>query len=193
MHPWIAKSVVLAATIVLLVIRAPHGQRSRSVKVVRSAMGPLESLLLILAWIGFFVPLVWIAAPVFEFAEFAPHFERLIVGTLLYVVGLWVFWRSHADLGTNWSTTLQVREAHRLVTHGVYRSIRHPMYTALLLFSLGQAFVIPNWFAGPSYLVLMLLLVALRVVPEERLMRETFGAEYTDYAARTKRLLPGVW
>jgi protein-S-isoprenylcysteine O-methyltransferase Ste14 len=73
------------------------------------------------------------------------------VGILVLVVGLWIFHRSHADLGTNWSITLAVREQHRLVTEGVYRRVRHPMYLALFLYSLGQALALPNWIAGPSY------------------------------------------
>ncbi len=193
MNPWYAKVVVLVATILLIVIRAPHGQRSRSVAIARSAVGPMEIALLVLAWVGFFVPIVWITSAVFAFAEVELRLAPLLVGTALYTLGLWLFWRSHADLGTNWSTTLQVRCDHTLVTRGVYRSIRHPMYTALLLFSLGQAVTTPNWLAGPSYLVVMALLVALRIGPEEQLMRETFGSDYGEYAARTKRLLPGVW
>jgi protein-S-isoprenylcysteine O-methyltransferase Ste14 len=67
-------------------------------------------------------------------------------------VGLWLFAKSHADLGTNWSLTLEVREKHQLVTHGIYRALRHPMYSALLLYSLGQALVVPNWIVGPPTL-----------------------------------------
>ncbi len=193
MNPWYAKAVVLAATVAMIAIRAPHGHRSRSVKVTRSAKGTLETGLLVLAWIGFFVPLVWIWSSAFETAEFELRLAPLIVGTVLYAAGLWLFQRSHADLGTNWSITLEVREEHRLVTSGVYRGIRHPMYTALLLFSLGQAVTVPNWIAGPSYLVVMTLLVAFRLAPEEQLMRETFGARYDEYASRTRRLVPGVW
>jgi protein-S-isoprenylcysteine O-methyltransferase Ste14 len=193
MNPWIAKSIFLAATVLLIAIRAPHGQRSRSVRIVRSAMGPLEVSLLLLAWVGFMIPIAWVATPVFDFAEYASHAWALAVGTLAYAIGFWLFWRSHADLGTNWSVTLQVREHHGLVTSGVYRTIRHPMYTSLLLISVGHAFVIPNAFAGLAYLVPMVLLVAFRVGPEERLMRETFGAQYDEYAARTHRLVPGVW
>lgn len=193
MNPWFAKSVVLAAIVVLIAIRAPHGQRSRKVRIVRSGVGAVEIALLILAWISFFVPIVWIATSAFDAAEFETRPAFFAVGVALYGASLWLFHRSHADLGTNWSTTLQVREAHTLVTCGVYRSIRHPMYTALLLFSLAQAFVVPNWIAGPSYLAAMVLLVALRLAPEERLMRETFGADYVAYSSRTKRLWPGVW
>ena len=143
--------------------------------------------------VGFFVPFVWIASPWLGFAEFPLRPVPLVAGTVLYAAGLWLFHRSHADLGTNWSVTLQVRKEHSLVTQGVYRRIRHPMYTALFLFSLGQAIAVPNWIAGPSDLVVMALLVAARLGPEERLMRETFGARYDEYAARTQRLVPGVW
>jgi protein-S-isoprenylcysteine O-methyltransferase Ste14 len=106
---------------------------------------------------------------------------------------LWLFYRSHADLGTNWSITLQVREKHQLVTQGIYQHVRHPMYLALLLYSVGQALVLPNWLAGPSYLVAFGLLFALRVGPEERMMLEEFGKDYEAYMARTKRLIPGAW
>jgi protein-S-isoprenylcysteine O-methyltransferase Ste14 len=88
---------------------------------------------------------------------------------------------------------LEVREQHRLITQGIYRRVRHPMYFALLVYSLGHALVIPNWVAGPSNLVTFTILFALRVHAEEQMMTEMFGDEYTTYAARTKRLVPGVW
>jgi protein-S-isoprenylcysteine O-methyltransferase Ste14 len=64
---------------------------------------------------------------------------------------------------------------------------------ALVLYTVGQALVIPNWVAGPSNLIAFAILFALRVGGEERMMVEQFGAEYTAYIARTKRLIPGVW
>ncbi len=67
------------------------------------------------------------------------------------------------------------------------------MYLALLLYSLGLALVLPNWVAGPSYLLAIALLFVLRVGPEERMMLEEFGKDYEAYMARTKRLVPGVW
>jgi protein-S-isoprenylcysteine O-methyltransferase Ste14 len=116
-----------------------------------------------------------------------------MIGVLCTALGLWLFQRSHADLGPNWSITLEVRERHELVTQGVYRHIRHPMYAALFLYAVGQALVLPNWVAGPSYLVAFLLLFALRLGPEERMMVEQFGRDYEAYRTRTKRLIPGVW
>ena len=193
MNPWFAKAIVLASSIVMVLIRAPHGQRSRGVKVVRSARGELEVVLLALAWLAFFVPLVWIATPVFAFADYPLRPVPLSAGVVCLAVGLWLFAKSHADLGTNWSITLEVREKHQLVTQGIYRAVRHPMYSALLLYALGQALVVPNWIVGPSYVVAMSLLFALRIGPEERLMLEEFGKDYETYRERTKRLVPGIW
>ena len=70
MNPWIAKAVILAASVVMVVIRAPHGRRSRAVKVARSCKGRREVALLTLAWMGFIVPLIWVVSPVFSFAEY---------------------------------------------------------------------------------------------------------------------------
>jgi len=193
MNPWVAKAVVLAATVAMMAIRAPHGHRSRSVKIARSHKTPLETGLLVLAWIGFFVPLIWVASPAFSFAEYPLRAGPLVAGVVCAVFGLWLFYRSHADLGTNWSITLEVREGHRLITEGVYRRLRHPMYSALVLYSVGQALVIPNWVAGPSNLLAFAVLLALRIRAEERMMDERFGDEYATYSARTKRLIPGVW
>src|SRR6266446_5216952 len=190
MNPWIAKAVVIAATAVMIAIRAPHGRESRRVKVIKSHKTPLESVILILAWTGFFIPLIWISSPAFSFAEYPLRIGPLITGIVCFVIGLWLFYRSHADLGANWSITLEVRERHQLITQGIYRRIRHPMYSALMLYDVAHALVIPNWVAGSSNLVVFAVLFALRVSAEERMMLEQFGDEYTAYMARTKRLVP---
>jgi protein-S-isoprenylcysteine O-methyltransferase Ste14 len=193
MHPWIAKAVILAASVVMIVIRAPHGRRSRGVKVARSCKGPREVALLTLAWMGFLLPLIWAVSPVFSFAEYSLLPRPFGAGVLCLVAGLWWFHRSHSDLGTYWSVTLELRENHRLITEGVYSRVRHPMYAALFLYSIGQALVIPNWVVGPSYFVTFGILFALRIGAEERMMLETFGDEYAAYMARTKLLVPGIW
>jgi protein-S-isoprenylcysteine O-methyltransferase Ste14 len=67
------------------------------------------------------------------------------------------------------------------------------MYSALFLYAIGQALVVPNWVVGPSYFVAFGILFAFRIRAEERMMLETFGDEYAAYVARTKLLVPGIW
>ena len=193
MNLWVAKVIILLASIVMVAIRAPHGKQSHQIPVVRSRKGKLEILLLTIAWLAFFLPLIWIATPALTSADYTLRPVPLLTGTVCLTLGLWLFQLSHADLGANWSITLEVREKHTLVTQGVYRRVRHPMYTALVLYSVGQALVLPNYVAGPSYGVTMALLVALRIGPEERMMLEEFGKDYQEYMAQTKRLVPGIW
>jgi protein-S-isoprenylcysteine O-methyltransferase Ste14 len=113
------------------------------------------------------------------------------VGCLL--LSFWVFHRSHADLGTNWSRTLELRENHRLVTRGVYRSIRHPMYTGIYLYAVAQGLLLPNWIAGPACFAAFTVMFACRLCAEERMMVDRFGEDYERYRGRTKRLVPWVW
>jgi protein-S-isoprenylcysteine O-methyltransferase Ste14 len=193
MNTWIAKAAILAASLVMVAIRAPNGHRSRGVKVARSCKGPREIALLTLAWMGFLVPLIWVVSSLFSFADYPLRPWVFGPGVLCLIGGLWLFYRSHADLGTYWSVTLELRENHRLITQGIYRRVRHPMYAALFLYSIGQVLVLPNWVVGPSYLVAFGILFALRISAEERMMLQAFGDEYAAYMASTKLLVPGIW
>ena len=114
-------------------------------------------------------------------------------GTLIFAGAIILLWRAHADLGLNWSATLQIRSGHSLVTHGVYRRIRHPMYAAHLLWAIAQGLLLENWFAGWPFLVTFVLLYALRVPREERMMLEQFGDEYRNYMAQTGGMTPRFW
>jgi protein-S-isoprenylcysteine O-methyltransferase Ste14 len=101
--------------------------------------------------------------------------------------------QSHADLGKNWSISLEVRERHALVQTGIYRFIRHPMYASFFVLALAQFLLLPNWVAGGAGLVGVSILYAFRARNEERLMHETFGSNYVHYMTKTKRLIPWIF
>ena len=187
-------TLFLIALIASVVMRAPHIKRGKTVKVARSHRGTLESVLLGLVMVGgLILPVLYIASPLLSFADYPLTPGALGAGIAVSVLWLWLFHRSHADLGTNWSVSLEVRENHSLITDGVYASIRHPMYTSIFCHAIAQALFLANWIAGPAMFVAFTAMFALRVAPEERMMRERFGAEYENYAKRSKRLIPGIW
>ena len=115
------------------------------------------------------------------------------LGTVLFAAALWLFYRVHKELGRNWSDSLEVREQHALVTDGLYRHVRHPMYSAFFMWAVAQALLLPNWFAGPAGVVGFGTLFFCRIGSEERMMAEIFGDEYRRYAARTSRIIPGIF
>ena len=115
------------------------------------------------------------------------------VGVVTFVFALWLLWRSHADLGRNWRVTTEITEGHKLVTTGVFRYIRHPMYSAHFLWGIAQALLIHNWVAGLASLIVMLPMYLLRVKREEKMMLEKFGEEYRTYMSQTGRIFPCLW
>lgn len=193
MNPWFGRGAFLAIFVLSILIRAPHDTRRKEVKVVESRRSVLEIVLLAAVAIGHgLLPLISLT-PLLGFAEYPLHPGALAAGIVIGCAALWLFHRSHADLGTNWSPTLEVRQGHELVTRGVYARIRHPMYAAIFLIVLAQALLVSNAVAGPAGFVAFALMFLLRFRKEERMMVEKFGQQYLDYAARTKRLIPGVW
>ena len=102
-----------------------------------------------LSFVGYLgVPVLYLATRWLALADYPFQPVMFYAGTVISAGSLWLFWRSHADLGRNFSIRLAIREQHALVTTGVYRLIRHPMYASALLWSLGQAFLLPNWITG---------------------------------------------
>src|SRR5271163_2012814 len=194
MNPWFGKVLILVSLVSTVIIRAPHGGRSRKVAIVESRKGRLEIALLALMWIAAMIlPLLAIFTPLLSFANYPLHPIAFAIGAVVLCLGIWLFYRSHADLGKNWSISLEIREDHQLVTSGVYRLIRHPMYSAIFLQALAQSLLLSNWIAGPPCLLAFLLMLAFRIDREEQMMLKKFGDTYADYMNRTNRLIPHLW
>jgi protein-S-isoprenylcysteine O-methyltransferase Ste14 len=134
--------------------------------------------------------LMYLFTPLLSFADFPIPRILAWVGVVLLVPAAWLFWRSHADLGSNWSMNVQAREGHKLVSHGVYSRVRHPMYAALLMAGIGLTPALHNGVLGPAMLAVSILFVAVRAPREERFLLGQFGDAYRDYVARTGRVLP---
>ena len=186
-------TIWFASAVGIVVLRSPFARATRDNTITDDRQGTTESALLALVGVaGGVIPLVHLLTGVFDAADSALAAWTYAVGAALAVLGLWLFWRSHADLGRNWSVTLQVRDEHTLITDGVYSRVRHPMYTSLLLVYGSTPLVLHNWIAGWSGLIGFALLCVARIPHEESMMRTHFGDEYVRYTRRTGRLLPSV-
>jgi protein-S-isoprenylcysteine O-methyltransferase Ste14 len=192
--PTIAKYIWLACVIAWWLIRFPYERKARKVSVRANQLDLREIVLLGISLTGLgIIPVIYV------FTGFPPFADRPFLPLLAWaglvpaVASLWLFWRTHRDLGRNWSVSLQVRDKHQLVTDGVYRYVRHPMYTAFFLWAVAQPLLLPNWVAGFSGIVGFGLLYAFRVGREERMMLQAFGSEYRAYMERTARIVPWVY
>lgn len=189
MNPW--NVAFLVGFVVYVAIRGHYEKRLKGVETVRSERDGVEVAALAFVAVGcMLLPLLYVFTPLLAFADYDLPRVAPWCGIGVMAAGLLLFQRSHADLDRNWSFTLEVRRDHRLVSHGAYRLIRHPMYAAILLIGVAQGLLLANWLAGWSALVSFGVLYALRVRREEALMLATFGDAYRAYMARTGRLFP---
>jgi len=115
-----------------------------------------------------------------------------VVAFAVTIAGLLLAFWARATLGGNWSGNITLKEDHTLVQTGPYRTIRHPIYTAILLMFLGSALAY-----GTLGAIVGVPLCAygfvLKAHQEEALMQKTFPDAYPAYRDRTKMLLPGVF
>ena len=154
MTPFIAKLVWVAGIIGWYVIRYPHQRRSRKTPIASRRERVREGILLATSFTGLFIlPVIYVTTGEPQVADYPFHPLLAWLGTATFAMALIGFYRTHRDLGRFWSVTLEIRQTHELITTGVYRHVRHPMYAAFLLWAIAQALLLPNWIAGPAGLV----------------------------------------
>jgi protein-S-isoprenylcysteine O-methyltransferase Ste14 len=181
------------------VIRQPFARRSRRVQKVQTLNRSVERLLLCISTCGLgIIPALYVFGNVFRKANYPIQPWQPWLGAIAFAVALRLFHLSHAGLGKNWSVTLELKENHVLVTHGIYKYMRHPMYLAFWIWTIAQAVLLPNWIAGLAGLVGFGTLYFVRVGREEAMMIEAFGNEYRTYMKTTPRVIPrwphfGLW
>jgi protein-S-isoprenylcysteine O-methyltransferase Ste14 len=118
--------------------------------------------------------------------------ETAAAGLLLTFFGLAFAVWARLLLGSNWSSNVTLKQDHTLVRRGPYTLVRHPIYTGLLLATLGTALIIGE-VRGLVALGLLFLAFWLKSSMEERFMIEQFGSEYRLYMRQVKGLIPYVF
>ena len=187
------KVIFIAGFVAGSAIRYVHTRHLKKYKVAAQRKSRLDSFLIGLAGVGMMVPLAYLPTDWLDFADYSQPAWVGWGGAAAFAAALWLLWKSHADLGENWSPLVQVSKKHTLVTSGVYARIRHPMYAAHWLWAIAQAMLLPNWIAGWSMLVFFTPLYFVRVTMEERFLLDRFGDEYRSYMKRTGRSVPRFW
>lgn len=108
----------------------------------------------------------------------------ITVGNVLFL--WWVQWA----LDVQFDGTLHTQEDHKLIQHGPYQWVRHPMYTVFFLMGLGWFLLTANWFVGVPLMIGIVFVVLSRVKNEEDGLIELFGDEYQNYIQQTGHFLP---
>lgn len=114
-------------------------------------------------------------------------------GLALIVIGFMIRLTAIFTLRRYFTVDVAIAKDHKVIDHGVYSLVRHPSYAGSLIsfFGLGLAFV--NWLSFAILIVGPAIGIAYRIHVEEEALTSALGDDYRAYAARHKRLIPGVF
>lgn len=153
-----------------------------------------RQLVQLVRWSVTLSSVVWLFTPLLGFAQVA-NFSSIIQITGIHIgaASAMLFYYVHEVLSDNWSPILQIRKQHELVTEGPYKLLRHPMYTAMLLWVIANFLMSGNWLVGVIQILSLVTLLILRLPEEERMMEEAFPQQYKLYKLKTYKLVPYIF
>jgi protein-S-isoprenylcysteine O-methyltransferase len=146
---------------------------------------------------------LWFSIAVGSVLAFAAQFVRSAhlnippavihaVALALMVFGLVIRWAAIHTLGRLFTVDVAIHTDHEVVQTGLYRFVRHPSYTGLLITFLGMGLYFANWLSVIVLLVPIAIGMSIRVRREEKALLRSLGPAYAAYCARTKRFIPGL-
>ena len=124
-------------------------------------------------------------------------FERtnlvMDIGIALAAIGFIIRWTAIIQLGKMFTVDVAIDNEHKLKTTGLYKTVRHPSYTGLMLIICGIAVCMANALACIVVIIPIFLALNYRINVEERALSEAFGYDYEQYKKTTARLIPGIY
>jgi protein-S-isoprenylcysteine O-methyltransferase Ste14 len=112
---------------------------------------------------------------------------------VLLAVGLIVRITAIYTLGRSFTANVSIREAQTLQQNGLFRYMRHPSYTGMVLIFLALGLRMQNWLSLLIVFVPPVAALMYRIHVEEAALTGAFGEQYVAYSQRTKRLIPGIY
>ena len=178
---------VLSSIFVLIRIKfhQPEREDSTEIHAKRELISAFQFSMILLLSHG-----VWLFTPWFTFAEGLIPTQSSILGAAIMLIALIMLYAVHLALGSNFSARLEVQQNHALVQTGLYRYIRHPMYTSGFLYLIGSGMLSRNLIVLCLPLLSFSYLVFRRINDEERMLAERFQRDWKEYKNSTGRLFP---
>jgi protein-S-isoprenylcysteine O-methyltransferase Ste14 len=130
----------------------------------------------------------WVNAPMFP----GMHWPRYAALTLM-IAGLIIRWTAILSLGKAFSVNVAIRHKQTLYRSGLYRLVRHPSYTGLMICLAAVALAGRNWAGAALVLVPTTAALVYRMHVEEKALLGAFGDAYRAYSQSTRRLIPGIY
>lgn len=131
---------------------------------------------------------------VVNFWTFQPTAQLHLVGAILLALGFLVSLSARISLGANWAhgAEYQIVKKQELVTSGIYKYVRHPIYAGLFLALVGVEILAHSYLVIPAG-VLFVIGAYKQSKKEEDLLTKHFGSKYTNYVKKSKMFIPFLY
>jgi protein-S-isoprenylcysteine O-methyltransferase Ste14 len=110
-------------------------------------------------------------------------------GLVLTAVGVTISIWARVSLGTNWSAVVTLKDGHELIRKGLYRWVRHPIYTGILLAMIGEA-TIKGHLRGWLGFLIVWAAFYIKARREEGFLRQEFGDGFEEHTRHTGMFFP---
>ncbi len=179
--PWLAFGVAL-------VFRKKPGQVEEAKRAPAATLGiALQSLSFALVWV----------LPRSRWWPFGPSLAGelgvAVAAVVLAYASAGLCLQAVRTLGKQWTYQARVIKGHELITQGPYAFVRNPIYLGMFGAILATGLAFSRWWTFLSAVVVFLIGNRIRIRAEEKLLRETFGAQFDEYARRVPAFFPSVF
>ncbi len=111
----------------------------------------------------------------------------------ILVLGLVIRWTAILTLGRSFSVNVAIHATQTVKKTGVFRFVRHPSYTGMMISLFGLAISTRNWIAFAILMLPTTAALLYRIHVEEAALLDAFGSDYAAYSHTTSRLIPGIY
>jgi protein-S-isoprenylcysteine O-methyltransferase Ste14 len=180
MNPFVLLSFTYAFSEFTLMLSKKS--RDESVK-IRNDRGSLIILWLIIS-LGFFAGFT-VSKPISNL--------WLCLGLPMIIGGMVIRWIAIFQLGNSFTVDVAITAGSQLKTDGIFKKIRHPSYSGLLLVIVGFALTMGSIYSFIVFVIPVFIALTYRIHIEENLLRKAFGDGYVEYSIKTKKLIPWIY
>ena len=190
---WVFFTVFFACNLALtayLVLKDPKLLERRMKVGPASEKRATQKIIMVLAFV-FFAGVAVLPALDHRFGWSEVPASVVILGNVLVIISYLGFYRVFRE-NTYGAATIQVEDEQTVISTGPYGVVRHPMYSAALIMSLGMPLALGSWW-GLLMLVPGVFVLAWRLLDEEKFLHTNLPG-YTEYTQKVRwRLVPLVW
>ena len=118
----------------------------------------------------------------------------ITIGYVFVLNGVYISIKAFKDLGYSWTALAyyRIKKNQKLVTNGIFKYSRHPIYMSIILQCVGYELIINSWLFLPMFIFLFLIM-NYHINKEEELLMKYYGKEYQIYKNSTKKMFPFIF